>query len=373
MCRISKVDRKENSTFGSGAIPAELSSTLWVRLWVPCVDSSNENELQHLSAALGGDCLRLSPPASYARRTSNHITSVRILPLGEKWQTQSLDNSNILSDGIHIYRELAHMTEAPASRLPRGRAQLVQVLAASGDVIHVSDVTKALAVSRIDAAKRLARWREQGWLSRVGRGAYVPASIDTLGSELVLDDAWVLVPALFAPAYIGGRTAAEHWDLTEQIFKDVVVITAQAIREKRQKRQGFQFLLKHIDASKIFGTRPIWRHNTKVPISDVHRTIVDMLDDPSLGGGIQHVWDCLNSYFRRADRDDQKLVEYGDRLGNGAVFKRLGFLAEKNPSGAKLAELCSARLTAGNAKLDTGLNCPRLVSKWRLLIPQTWM
>jgi hypothetical protein len=27
-------------------------------------------------------------------------------------------------------------------------------------------------------------------------GAYVPASIDTLGSERVLDDAWVLVPAL---------------------------------------------------------------------------------------------------------------------------------------------------------------------------------
>ena len=32
---------------------------------------------------------------------------------------------------------------------------------------------------------------------------------------------------------------------------------------------------------------------------------------------------------KRTDRDDQKLIEYGDRLGNGAVFKRLGFLAEK--------------------------------------------
>jgi predicted transcriptional regulator of viral defense system len=271
---------------------------------------------------------------------------------------------------IPTYCEFTRMQDTP--RLPQGRAQLVQVLAASGDVIHISDVTKVLAISRIDAAKRLARWKDQGWVSRVGSGAYVPATIDTLGSERVLDDAWVLVPALFAPGYIGGRTAAEHWDLTEQIFKDVVVITGQAIRDKRQERQGFQFTLKHLNVSKIFGTKLIWRHRTKVPVSDMHRTIVDMLDDPALGGGIQQVSDCLNSYLARADRNDQKLIEYGERLGNGAIFKRLGFLAERSQSGAKLIELCSARLTAGNAKLDPSMPCPRLVSKWRLFIPETW-
>lgn len=265
------------------------------------------------------------------------------------------------------------MYEAPISRLPQGRAQLVQVLAASGDVIHISDVTKALDVTRVDAAKRLARWAEQGWLSRVGRGAYVPASIDTLGSERVLDDAWVLVPALFAPAYVGGRTAAEHWNLTEQIFRDVVVITGQAIREKRQQRHGVDFLLKHLNVEKMFGTKPVWRHHTKVEVSDVHRTIIDMLDEPALGGGIQHVSDCLAAYFKRGDRDDRKLIDYAERLGNGAVFKRLGFLAERHSAGAKLAEMCSTRLTSGNAKLDPALKGQRLVSKWRILVPETWM
>ena len=101
------------------------------------------------------------------------------------------------------------------TRLPAGRAQLVEVLAAAGDVISVDDVATTLDLSRTRAAQRLSRWMEQGWVNRVGRGAYVPASIDTMGSDRVLDDAWVLVPALFAPAYIGGRTAAEHWDLTE--------------------------------------------------------------------------------------------------------------------------------------------------------------
>ncbi|SFN77423.1 Transcriptional regulator, predicted component of viral defense system [Bradyrhizobium sp. Rc3b] len=255
--------------------------------------------------------------------------------------------------------------------LPHGRALLQRVLAESGDVVHITDVAKALAVSRVQAAKRLARWREQGWLSRVGTGAYVPASIDTLGSERVLDDGWVLVPALFSPAYVAGRTAAEHWDLTEQIFKDIVVVTGQAIRTKQQQRHGFDFSLKHVKAEKIFGTKPVWRHHTKVPVSDVHRTIVDMLDDPALGGGIQQVADCLGAYFKRADRSDQKLIEYTDQLGNGAVFKRLGFLADRQDEGA-LAEQCRIRLSAGNAKLDPALECKRLISRWRLLIPLSW-
>jgi predicted transcriptional regulator of viral defense system len=257
-------------------------------------------------------------------------------------------------------------------RLPQGRAQLVRVLSTAGDVIHVDDVVSALQFDRTAAAQRLSRWTEQGWLSRVGRGAYVAASIDTLGSDRVLDDPWILVPALFAPSYIGGRTAAEHWDLTEQIFKDILVMTTQAVRQKRQERHGTAFLLKHIDERKLFGTKIVWRHRTRVSVSDVHRTIIDMLDDPASGGGIQHSADCLAAYLRRDDRDDEKLIEYAVSLGNGAVFKRLGFLAERLHDGAKLAHLCQRHLSGGHAKLDPAQDGRRIVPKWRLRVPQQW-
>lgn len=257
--------------------------------------------------------------------------------------------------------------------LPRGRAQLVRVLSAAGDVIHVHDVASTLQLDRIGAAQRLSRWAEQGWLRRVGRGAYVAASIDTMGSERVLDDPWILVPALFGPAYIGGRTAAEHWDLTEQIFKDIFVMTAQAVRQKRQERHGALFSLKHVDHRKLFGTKNIWRHQTRVPVSDVHRTVIDMLDDPSVGAGIQHVADCFASYLRRSDRNDEKLVEYAVRLGNGAVFKRLGFLAEGLPDGAGLARLSESHLSGGHAELDPAQHGSHVVTRWRLRVPQSWV
>ena len=220
--------------------------------------------------------------------------------------------------------------------------------------------------------KLLSAWVKQGWLRRVGSGTYTPVPLEFLTSEHVLEDPWVLVPALYAPAYIGGRTAAKHWDLTEQIFRDIVVITQRTIRATTQERHGAIFTLKHIAPEKMFGTKPVWRGRTKISVSDLHRTIVDMLDDPALGGGIQNVSDCLRTYLRRNDRDDDRLIEYADRLGNGAVFKRLGFLIENDQASAKLAAACRARLTKGTAKLDPALESKRLISRWRLWVPRSW-
>ena len=258
-------------------------------------------------------------------------------------------------------------------QLPTGRRRLVSVIRTAGDVIQIDDVVTTLSIGRSEAAKLLSRWASQGWLRRVAHGSYVPASLDSLESEHVLEDPWVLVPALYAPAYIGGRTAAEYWDLTEQLFRDIVVMTAQPVRGKHQLRHGAQFTLHHIQKEKIFGTKPIWRGNSKVLVSDVHRTMIDMLDNPALGGGIQHTADCLGVYLNRPDRDVDALIQYAERLGNGAIFKRLGFLAEKQPDALHLAEASRLRLTKGNAKLDPQLKCTRLISRWRLWVPFTWV
>jgi len=256
--------------------------------------------------------------------------------------------------------------------LPEGRLRLARLVRAAGDVISVEAAAKVLDLDRTRAAKTLARWTNQGWLRRVGRGNYVPVTLDALENELVLDDPWVLVPALFAPAYVGGRTAAQYWDLTEQLFNDIVVMTSRPVREKSLQRHGVTFTLQHIARNRLFGTKPVWRGKSKTLVSDVHRTIVDMMDHPAIGGGIQHVSDCFSAYLKRADRDDAQLLDYADRLANGAVFKRLGFLAESDPNGIALAAPCMQRLTKGNAKLDPALACPRLATRWHLWVPSLW-
>jgi predicted transcriptional regulator of viral defense system len=183
----------------------------------------------------------------------------------------------------------------------------------------------------------------------------------------------VLVPALFHPAYIGGRTAAEHWDLTEQIFRDIFVYTARPVRQKTVESQGALFSLKHVKHEHIFGTKTVWRGQTRVQVSDVHRTIIDMLDDPAAGGVIQHVADCFDQYMQRKDSEPRVLIEYADRLGNGAVFKRLGFLAERHPQAEAIIDAAKLRLSKGYAKLDPALDCARLITRWRVRVPETWL
>lgn len=257
--------------------------------------------------------------------------------------------------------------------LPPGRARLAAVMKTAGAVVRIEHAEKALRVSRTEAAKLLSRWAGQGWLRRVGVGAYVPVQLEFLDADQVVDDPWILVPVLFDPAYVGGRTAAEHWDLTEQIFRDIVVYTARRVNRAVVERQGAVFSVRHTGKERMFGTQAVWRGQTKIDVSDIHRTIVDMLDDPAAGGGIQHVADCFGQYMRRPDRDTAKLVSYAELLGNGAVFKRLGFLAERNKDGAELVAASAAHLTKGNALLDPALKCPRLVTRWRLRVPDDWL
>lgn len=252
------------------------------------------------------------------------------------------------------------------------REQLAAVLRASGELVRVGDAARVLGISRYSAAKSLARWEGRHWLKRVRRGLYVPIPLSLTADENVLEDPWTLVPELFAPGYIGGATAAHHWDLTEQIFRTVFVYTTRSVRAKEETIQSFPFELRHIAEDRMFGTSTLWRGRAKILLSDVHRTVVDLLDDPSAGGGIRHVEGCLQSYLAAKDADLSRLLSYAERLGNGAVFKRLGFLGERLHMPADLVAACAQRLTKGNAKLDPTLPSPRLVKRWRLAVPDSW-
>ena len=104
--------------------------------------------------------------------------------------------------------------------------------------------------------------------------------------------------------------------------------------------------------------------------SDPARTLIDMLADPPLGGGIRHVAEMLVTLFHDQPKEAAKLSGYAARIGNGAVYKRLGFLLQRDhPDQVALTEACRAHLTAGYAKLDPALAADRLVTAWRVWVP----
>ena len=88
-----------------------------------------------------------------------------------------------------------------------------------------------------------------------------------------------------------------------------------------------RFVVTHAPAEQHFGTTPVWKKDKKVLVSDPAKTVADMVSNPWTGAGIQHVADCVRQFFKTEHFDIDRLVDYVDRLGNRAVYKRLGFLA----------------------------------------------
>jgi predicted transcriptional regulator of viral defense system len=253
------------------------------------------------------------------------------------------------------------------------RKRLGQVVRDSKGSISVPDAAKILNIPSTDAAKMLSRWAKKGWLSRVYRGVYVSVPLESRSADMPLENAWVIAEKLFSPCYIGGWSAAENWDMTEQIFRKVMVMTTQKPRRSLCVVKGTEFMLRMIPEKSMFGLKPVWQGQVKVMLSDPSRTIIDMLSDPALGGGSRSVAEMFANYLKSENKNMELLLKYAKQLGNGAVFKRLGFFLERfAPQEKEAIEKCSAELTKGNTKLDARLAADRLITRWRLWIPESW-
>lgn len=254
------------------------------------------------------------------------------------------------------------------------RKRLAEIIRGTQGTVSVPQAAKILKLPSSKAAKMLARWAKQGWLSRVRQGLYVPVPLEARTTDVALEDPWLIAERLYSPCYIGGWTAAEYWGLTEQIFRTIIVLTTLKPRNRRPRIRGVEFLLRTIPTKTLFGTKPVWRGQVKVNVANPTRTILDMLADPALGGGSRPTVDVFRNYIGSDKKNTKLLIEYADRLGNGAVFKRLGFITERfAPNEQALIQGCRARLTKGNARLDPSLPADKLVSAWRLWIPENWV
>jgi predicted transcriptional regulator of viral defense system len=131
------------------------------------------------------------------------------------------------------------------------------------------------------------------------------------------------------------------------------------------------FFIKYIPEELLFGTKIIWRGNTKIHISDPYKTLLDCIDNLQLGAGLQHIMDCLlvfkQVFNKRSDLDT--LLNYAIQIDNGALFKKLGYLAETLEFEHSFIDECHKRLTSGYATLDKHAQHNRLVTRWKLWVP----
>ena len=253
------------------------------------------------------------------------------------------------------------------------RQRLSKILRNTKVVISVTEASKILDMPQSQTAKMLALYAKKGWLARIQYGFYISVPMEAADADITLTDPIAVASKLFSPCYIGGWSAAEHWGMTEQIFNSIIVITTKIFKNKSPIIKNTKYVLHATKASSCFGLSTIWSSNIKIQISDPTRTIVDLMNNPSWGGGLRFTADILQYYFKSNNKDVELLIQYMKFLNKGSAFKRLGFLTEKLcPAETLVIEICKNNLSAGNAKLDPTLECNKLITRYKLLVPKNW-
>ncbi len=244
--------------------------------------------------------------------------------------------------------------------------------AAKGGIISLPAAAKAMGLPRPKAALQLRRIVRQGWLERVRRGLYLVRPLSAAPDQAAIpEDPWVLAREVFSPCYIGGWSAAEHWGLTEQLFRSTLVVTAAPARTTEVRIGGHDFRVFRLPRARLgAGVVKVWRGPERLDVSGLERTVVDGLRNPELVGGGRHLVQILRAYGEHERHDFGRLLDVARSVASGAAWKRLGFLAEHVwPTETAVVEAARSHLTAGYSRLDPGVvRRGKLVKRWRLWI-----
>ena len=152
------------------------------------------------------------------KRSNSHLLTV-IAPRVHRYYTSAV---NILSnDGF--------FAPGHSSGHQPANALLEQLHRRTTGAFDVAEASRVLGIEHDETGRLLVYLARRGWLSRVRRGLYVAVPLDARRSGEWAEDPWVVAERVFSPCYIGGWSACEHWDLTEQVFRTLLVVTARAV------------------------------------------------------------------------------------------------------------------------------------------------
>lgn len=252
----------------------------------------------------------------------------------------------------------------------RERNILGEIMRNGKYTIKNKDITEKFGLSRPLANKILLRLEKKEWLKRASRGVYILVPLSSPHPDIAPEDPWAMAMELFSPCYISGFSAAEYWDLTEQVFNTLVVFTTHHQRKSTRRMVHIHFRIHRIPERELFGTKKIWRNNIPLHVADRHRTVIDALDIPKLAGGGRHMMDILRTYWTSRDSNPELLLKYALKLNRGVIFKRLAFTGELlGKVSDTWLKSCRDHISSGISKLDpAGPEKGPIITRWKLRI-----
>lgn len=255
--------------------------------------------------------------------------------------------------------------------------ELVRHLAAEGDRVFTIDRARELAeaagLSESYLRQALHHLTRSDWLVRLRKGLYalspsVPGVTPAHEFEVAM--------ALVEPAAISHWSALHHHSLSDQVPREVFVLTTteSSIPRARgatakKRRDGYSaggntYRFVRVKPERYFGTEKVWIGDARVTVTDPERTLLDGLSRPQYCGDLGEV---LHAFEVGAPGLNlERIVQYALRLDE-ATAKRLGWVLERQGVAAPTLEPLEGLPIKGYRTLDPS-GPPRgpLNRRWRI-------
>jgi len=227
--------------------------------------------------------------------------------------------------------------------------------------------------------KLLSYHREAGHLIHIRKFLY---AVKPPGEEQWIDP-YVIAGKATKDAIVGYHTALELHGVAYTSFTEFQYLTERAVLPFSYEAQRFRsvcFPKALLDQKKTdFCVETIKRQRVVIKLTNLERTIVDILARPDLGGGWEEIW---RSFDNITQLDLDKLIEYTLLLRNATVVAKVGFFLEQRPSHLSVDSAYIKKLLPHIPKQPHYMNRNRqglgkYIEKWQLIVPveiieRTW-
>ena len=220
--------------------------------------------------------------------------------------------------------------------------RLIRALLAEGHFVFATDeaaaVGSTIGIKRAGLNQVLALLNKSGWISRLRRGLYVisggmPGSVNV--------HPFLIATRLVEPSAISHWSAMNYHGLSEQVPQVVTAFTSKKINppnyrtgmKERSNRKpslevmGLCYEYITVKPAFFFGFGEEWVDaNSKVPITDKERTVLEGFISPRYFGGLGTILDILEEHYD--ELNIERLAEYSLHIEKASAIKRLGWALE---------------------------------------------
>ena len=220
----------------------------------------------------------------------------------------------------------------------------------------------------------LTYYRKRGRVIPVRRGLYatVPLGGDPTSSPV---DPYLVAAKMTADAVLAYHTALEFHGKAYSVYTRLqYVSTSKALPMKFQSHEFTRAPVPHslrVKGEEMFGVTNHKRYGVKLRVTNLERTLVDVLDRPDLTGSWEEIWRSLESieFF-----DLDQVVDYVLLLENATTAAKVGFFLEQHKEtlmveDSHLNPLRNLRPRQPHYFVRDRRKGCKLVKDWNLLIP----